>query len=318
MEHARGARALREAAALPEPDARVAAVAAQLGLADDAAQLLAGCGRWDLLARLRQAGGEWERAVEVADANDRQAGVGGIIFWVGGGCSSGPGGNLRLAAKAAAAAQDMPGRRGALAYTSARLRARLLFQRHRAKCTHPPTNQAPPARGAFRVCPPPGALRGRARRGAALRGGGVGGGRGAADDDGEGAGGGAGKVGGRLGTQRPRGGGERKRGGPGWRGAANGSGRWAGAPRPPQVVARTGQCDRACADRLSRAPACLAPRGALITPAPLTAAPQLRPAARRAPPAGVVGALLRVAGRFCQGAQLLPTDGWAAGSWGHI
>ncbi|GBF91287.1 intraflagellar transport protein [Raphidocelis subcapitata] len=45
MEHARGARALREAASLPEPDARVAAVAAQLGLTEDAAQLLAGCGR---------------------------------------------------------------------------------------------------------------------------------------------------------------------------------------------------------------------------------------------------------------------------------
>jgi intraflagellar transport protein 140 len=73
MEHARGARALRESAALQEPDARVAAVAVHLGLADDAARLYAGCGRWDQLAALRAAGGQWEQAVAVAEAHDRWA-----------------------------------------------------------------------------------------------------------------------------------------------------------------------------------------------------------------------------------------------------
>jgi len=71
MEHARGARALREGGALPELDARVANVAVHLGLSADAARLYGGCGRWDLLAALHGAGGGWERALAVAEAHDR-------------------------------------------------------------------------------------------------------------------------------------------------------------------------------------------------------------------------------------------------------
>ena len=76
MEHARGARALREARALPEPDARVAAVAVHLGLPGDAARLYAGCGRWDLVEGLRRAAGDWEGALAVAEASDRFVGMG--------------------------------------------------------------------------------------------------------------------------------------------------------------------------------------------------------------------------------------------------
>lgn len=71
MEHARGARALRESAGLEPPDAHVAAVAVHLGLSSDAARLYAGCGRWDQLCELHMAAGEWSRALEVAGAHDR-------------------------------------------------------------------------------------------------------------------------------------------------------------------------------------------------------------------------------------------------------
>lgn len=71
MGHARGARALRETAGLPQPDARVGAVAVHLGLPADAARLYAGCGRWDLVAALARAGGDWGRALAVAEAHDR-------------------------------------------------------------------------------------------------------------------------------------------------------------------------------------------------------------------------------------------------------
>lgn len=45
-------------------------VATQLGLLDDAVRLYRECGRYDLLNRLYQAAGLWERALEVAEAND--------------------------------------------------------------------------------------------------------------------------------------------------------------------------------------------------------------------------------------------------------
>jgi hypothetical protein len=61
MEHARGARALREGRALEQLDARVAAVATHLGLVDEAAKLYAGCGRHDLLNDLHRAGGRWDQ-----------------------------------------------------------------------------------------------------------------------------------------------------------------------------------------------------------------------------------------------------------------
>ncbi|GBG73003.1 hypothetical protein CBR_g12722 [Chara braunii] len=72
MGHARGARAAREAAASEqEVEARVAAIAIQLGLIEDAQQLYVNCGRYDLLNNLYQASGEWEKAVEVAQKHDR-------------------------------------------------------------------------------------------------------------------------------------------------------------------------------------------------------------------------------------------------------
>ena len=42
----------------------------QLGLLDDAVRLYRECGRYDLLNRLYQAAGLWERALEVAEAKD--------------------------------------------------------------------------------------------------------------------------------------------------------------------------------------------------------------------------------------------------------
>lgn len=61
MGHARGAKALREAAKYPELDARVAVLAIQLGLLDDAERLLKNCKRSDLLNELYQANGQWDK-----------------------------------------------------------------------------------------------------------------------------------------------------------------------------------------------------------------------------------------------------------------
>ena len=61
MGHARGAKALREASKYPELDARVAVLAIQLGLLDDAERLLKTCKRYDLLNELYQANGQWEK-----------------------------------------------------------------------------------------------------------------------------------------------------------------------------------------------------------------------------------------------------------------
>ncbi len=62
---------MREASAEPELDARIAMVAVQLGLLEDAEQLYSGCGRWDLLNRLYQSSGQWDKAIQVAQARDR-------------------------------------------------------------------------------------------------------------------------------------------------------------------------------------------------------------------------------------------------------
>ncbi|XP_063235193.1 intraflagellar transport protein 140 homolog [Bacillus rossius redtenbacheri] len=72
MRHARGAMAVRQAVARePELEARVAVLAAQLGLVEEAERLLEGCGRHDLLNSLLQAAGEWDRALRVAEDRDR-------------------------------------------------------------------------------------------------------------------------------------------------------------------------------------------------------------------------------------------------------
>ena len=71
MGHARGAAAVRRAKEEPEPEAAVAAVAIQLGLLEDAAALYRSCKRFDLLNRLYQAAGLWERALRIAEKSDR-------------------------------------------------------------------------------------------------------------------------------------------------------------------------------------------------------------------------------------------------------
>ncbi|XP_042778898.1 intraflagellar transport protein 140 homolog isoform X1 [Panthera leo] len=71
MGHARGARALREAEQEPELEARVAVLAIQLGMLEDAEQLYRKCGRYDLLNKLYQASDQWQKAVEAAELQDR-------------------------------------------------------------------------------------------------------------------------------------------------------------------------------------------------------------------------------------------------------
>uniref|UniRef100_A0A4W3HUQ7 Intraflagellar transport 140 n=1 Tax=Callorhinchus milii TaxID=7868 RepID=A0A4W3HUQ7_CALMI len=71
MGHARGARALREAEQEPELDARVAMLAIQLGMLEDAERLYTNCKRFDLLTKFYQASGQWEKAISTAEKSDR-------------------------------------------------------------------------------------------------------------------------------------------------------------------------------------------------------------------------------------------------------
>ncbi|XP_078200351.1 intraflagellar transport protein 140 homolog isoform X3 [Callithrix jacchus] len=71
MSHARGARALREAEQEPELEARVAMLAMQLGMLEDAEQLYRKCQRYDLLNKFYQASGQWQKALKVAERHDR-------------------------------------------------------------------------------------------------------------------------------------------------------------------------------------------------------------------------------------------------------
>ncbi|XP_059152845.1 intraflagellar transport protein 140 homolog [Physella acuta] len=71
MGHARGAKALREAMAEPELDARVAVLAIHLGLHEDAERLLRNCKRYDLLNEFYQNRGQWQKALETAEMYDR-------------------------------------------------------------------------------------------------------------------------------------------------------------------------------------------------------------------------------------------------------
>ena len=61
MGHARGAKALRDAAKEPEIDVRVAALALQLGMTEDAERLYKSSGRMDLMNRFYQASGQWQK-----------------------------------------------------------------------------------------------------------------------------------------------------------------------------------------------------------------------------------------------------------------
>jgi intraflagellar transport protein 140 len=72
MGNAAGARAVREAKERePEREAHIAMVALQLGLLQDAESLYVKCGRYDLLNKMYQASGQWEKAIEVAEKKDR-------------------------------------------------------------------------------------------------------------------------------------------------------------------------------------------------------------------------------------------------------
>nr|XP_060642370.1 intraflagellar transport protein 140 homolog isoform X3 [Anolis sagrei ordinatus] len=71
MGHAQGAKALREAEQEPEQEARVAMLAIQLGMLEDAERLYKQCKRYDLLNKFYQASNQWQKAMEVAEAHDR-------------------------------------------------------------------------------------------------------------------------------------------------------------------------------------------------------------------------------------------------------
>ncbi|NWU94483.1 IF140 protein, partial [Upupa epops] len=71
MGHARGAKALREAEQEPEQEARVAVLAIQLGMLEDAEQLYKACKRYDLLNKFYQASNQWQKAIETAEVHDR-------------------------------------------------------------------------------------------------------------------------------------------------------------------------------------------------------------------------------------------------------
>ncbi|NXL86568.1 IF140 protein, partial [Alectura lathami] len=71
MGHARGAKALREAEQEPEQEARVAMLAVQLGMLEDAERLYKACRRYDLLNKLYQASNQWQKAIETAEAHCR-------------------------------------------------------------------------------------------------------------------------------------------------------------------------------------------------------------------------------------------------------
>lgn len=71
MRFARGARAARETEGEKEVEARLAMVAVQLNMVDDAKDLYKECGRYDLLCKLHQACGEWDEALAVAQKYNR-------------------------------------------------------------------------------------------------------------------------------------------------------------------------------------------------------------------------------------------------------
>ncbi|KAB7493708.1 Intraflagellar transport protein [Armadillidium nasatum] len=71
MGHARGARALRFAMNEPQLDAKVAMLALQLGMIEEAERLYKSCGRFDLINKMYQDAGVWSKALETAERDDR-------------------------------------------------------------------------------------------------------------------------------------------------------------------------------------------------------------------------------------------------------
>jgi intraflagellar transport protein 140 len=71
MGHARGAAALRESRKDGNTDVSVGVLAIQLGLNDEAARLFREAGRFDMLNKLYQCAGIWDKAIRVANNFDR-------------------------------------------------------------------------------------------------------------------------------------------------------------------------------------------------------------------------------------------------------
>lgn len=71
MRFARGARAAREAESEKELEARLAMVAIQLNMIEDAKSLYRECGRYDLLCKLLMCCGDFDEAIDVAEKFQR-------------------------------------------------------------------------------------------------------------------------------------------------------------------------------------------------------------------------------------------------------
>ncbi|XP_030625080.1 intraflagellar transport protein 140 homolog [Chanos chanos] len=71
MGNARVARALRHTQRESQLEIQVAALAVQLGMLEEAERLYKACGRFDLLNKLYQAWGQWQKAVDIAETHDR-------------------------------------------------------------------------------------------------------------------------------------------------------------------------------------------------------------------------------------------------------
>lgn len=71
MRFARGAKSTRETENEKEIEARLAMVAIQLNMIEDAKELYRDCGRYDLLCKLHMSCGEWDDAIEVARKYNR-------------------------------------------------------------------------------------------------------------------------------------------------------------------------------------------------------------------------------------------------------
>lgn len=71
MGNARGAAAVREAKKEGNLEVTIGVLAIQLGLLDDAAALFREAGRYDMLNKLYQAAGFWDKAIKIAESKDR-------------------------------------------------------------------------------------------------------------------------------------------------------------------------------------------------------------------------------------------------------
>jgi intraflagellar transport protein 140 len=71
MRFARGAKAVREAKFEPDEESKLAMVAIQLNMLEDAKELYAKVNRYDQLNKMLQACGQWEEALKIAESKDR-------------------------------------------------------------------------------------------------------------------------------------------------------------------------------------------------------------------------------------------------------